>query len=374
MSNTVAIHPALLDRLEQEIPPRLDEEGRQVRCLLMYSGGLDSTLAGILLRLQGIDVVAINMFTGFCLVDHKRKMGHTHRDGTRYQNEAIVGAAGLQIPVEIVDVREGYLKVLTQPKYGWGSAVNPCIDCRIHMFGHAHRELLDEYDAHFIATGEVLGQRPMTQHKRQMKLIERDTKLERMIVRPLCQAALWETVPEERGWVDREQLLAISGRGRKSQIKLAEELGVLDYPQPAGGCCFLTDGNYGKRLKDVIEYTSVDDLDFQDVLVLKVGRHFRLPEGNKLVVGRNHEENLLLLEHWNLGRFLRVKGHLGPLSLFIGDEGSADFDLSLAITARYSDAPGGAEVELELLHQEDVIGLRRAVPMAAGEENAWKIH
>lgn len=373
MSNTVTIHPALLARLEEEIPPRLDEQGRQVRCLLMYSGGLDSTLAGILLRLQGIDVVAINMFTGFCVVDHKRKMGHTRGDGSAYRNEAIVGAAGMSIPVEIVDVREGYLKVLTEPRYGWGSAVNPCIDCRIHMFSHANRKLLAEYDAHFIATGEVLGQRPMTQHKRQMKLIEKDSGLERMIVRPLSQAVLWETIPEERGWVDRTQLLAINGRGRKSQIRLARELGVIDFPQPAGGCCFLTDGNYGKRLKDVIEHTDVDDLDFQDVLVLKIGRHFRLPGGSKLVVGRNHGDNMLLQEHWNLGRFMRVKGHMGPLSLFIGDLESEDAKLALRITARYSDAPGDAPVDVELLDQEDVVEVRRTEPLAVGDENAWKI-
>jgi len=374
MSNTVAIHPALAAQLEGEVQPRLDERGKQVRCILMYSGGLDSTLAGILLRMQGIDVIAVNMFTGFCLTDHKRKMGHTRPDGTRYQNEAIVGAAGMQIPVEVVDVREGYLKVLTEPKYGWGSAVNPCIDCRIHMLGHARRELLEEYDAHFIATGEVMGQRPMTQMKRQIKLIERDTGLERMIVRPLSQAMLWETIPEEKGWVDRELLMGITGRSRKPQIQLAKELGVLDYPQPAGGCCFLTDGNYGKRLRDTIDHIGGDSgLTFEDVLVLKLGRHFRLPDGGKLVVGRNHEENMMLKGYWTLGPFLRVRDHMGPLSLFVGDRDSDDFALSHRITARYSDAPTDHEVAVEQLHQDEVRGEKTVLPLAAGEENAWKI-
>ena len=374
MSNTVEIHPALTSRLQGEaVAPRLDEQGRQVRCLLMYSGGLDSTLAGVLLKMQGIDVVAINMFTGFCLTDHKRKMGHTRPDGSRYQNEAIVGAAGLQIPVEVVDVREGYLKVLTEPKYGWGSAVNPCIDCRIHMFGHANRELLEEYDAHFIATGEVLGQRPMTQMKRQMKLIEQDTGLEKMIVRPLCQNLLWETIPEQRGWVDREQLMAINGRGRKTQIQLAREFGVLDYPQPAGGCCFLTDGNYGKRLRDTIEHKQDEEVTFEDVLVLKLGRHFRLPAGNKLIVGRNHEENMMLKGYWTLGPFLRVRGFAGPLALYIGDLESEDFALSRQITARYSDAPPAHEVPVEQLHQEDVLEATPVLPLTRGSENAWKI-
>jgi tRNA-uridine 2-sulfurtransferase len=373
MSNTVKIHPALLDRLAEDTPPRLDEDGKPVRAILMYSGGLDSTLAGILLRMQGIDVIAVNMFTGFCFTDHKRKAGKTRPDGTRYQNEAIVGAAGLEIPVEVVDVREGYLKVLTEPKYGWGSAVNPCIDCRIHMFGHAKRELLEEYDAHFIATGEVVGQRPMTQMKRQMKIIEADTDLERLIVRPLCQGVLWETIPEERGWVDREQLMSITGRGRKTQIALAQELGVLDYPQPAGGCCFLTDGNYGKRLKDTIQFKGKESIEFEDVLVLKVGRHFRLPDGNKLVVGRNHDDNMLLHGYWTLGPFLRVRGWKGPLALYVGDEESPDFDLAHRITARYADCPGGEEVAVDRLKQEEVIGSVQTMPLEKGDENAWKI-
>jgi len=284
-----------------------------------------------------------------------------------------VGAAGLQIPVEVVDVREGYLKVLTEPKYGWGSAVNPCIDCRIHMLGHAKRELLEEYDAHFIATGEVMGQRPMTQMRRQMKIIERDTELEGLIVRPLCQAALPESVPEQRGWVDRDQLLGITGRGRKAQIQLAKELGVLDYPQPAGGCCFLTDGNYGKRLKDTIDYKAKEDLTFEDVLVLKLGRHFRLPGGSKLVVGRNHEENMMLMGYWTLGPFLRVRGHKGPLSLFLGDQESDDFVLGHRITARYSDAPKEDEVTVEQLHQDKVTSHRVILPLRPGDENEWKI-
>jgi tRNA U34 2-thiouridine synthase MnmA/TrmU len=325
------------------------------------------------MKMQGIDVIAINMFTGFCLTDHKRKMGHKRKDGSRYQNEALVGAAGLQIPVEVVDVREGYLKVLTEPKYGWGSAVNPCIDCRIHMFSHAERELMEEYDAHFLVTGEVLGQRPMTQMKKKLRLIEREAGLEGMIVRPLCQAALWKTIPEEKGWVDTDKLMSVTGRGRKPQIQLAKDLGILDYPQPAGGCCFLTDGNYGKRLKDVIEHRAKEDLGFQDVLVLKLGRHFRLPEGNKLIVGRNHEENQMLRGHWNLGKFLRVRGWMGPLSLYVGDVASSDFRLAMEITARYSDCPADVVVPVEVLDQDDVQDMRRVTALGRGEENHWKI-
>lgn len=373
MSNTVRIDERLREHLDRGVQPRLDEKGNQVRCLLMYSGGLDSTLAGIILRLQGIDVVAINCFTGFCLTDHKRKMGHERKDGSNYQNEAIVGAAGLQIPVEVVDVREGYLKVLTEPKHGWGSSVNPCIDCRIHMLSFASRELMEEYDAHFIATGEVLGQRPMTQMRRQMRIIEQESGLEGMVVRPLCQQALDESIPEQRGWVDRESLLGINGRGRKEQIRLAKDFGVLDYPQPAGGCCFLTDGSYGNRLKDTIDHQGKRDLDFDDVLVLKVGRHFRLPGGNKLIVGRNKDENQLLKSYWHLGTFMQVSSYPGPLALYLGDEQSEDLPLALRITARYSDCPADQMVDVQLLEQDDVKEERQALPFPRGEERPWQI-
>jgi len=374
MSNVAQIDPALRERLHSEdIPQRFDEDGKPVRCLLMYSGGLDSTLAGILMKMQGVDVVAINMFTGFCLTDHKRKARHTRRDGSAYQNEAIAGAAGMRIPVEVVDVREGYLKVLTQPKHGWGSAVNPCIDCRIHMFSKAERELLEEYDAHFLVTGEVLGQRPMTQQRRQLKLIEKEAGLEGLIVRPLCQGSLWETIPEQKGWIDREQLLTITGRGRKPQIQLAKDLGVLDYPQPAGGCCFLTDGSYGNRLKDTIEHRRAEELEFEDVLVLKLGRHFRLPDGNKVIVGRNKADNELLEAYWKLGPFLRLADHKGPLSLYIGDEASPDFGIAQRLTARYGDAPAEEAARVLVMKREDVLRTDEAVPLPKGDEVPWLI-
>ena len=372
MSNTVKVDPLLQDRLEDGGPPRLDEQGNPVRCLLLYSGGLDSTLAGALLRLQGVEVVALNMSTGFCLTDHKRKMGQTRPDGGPYRNEALVGAAGLRMPVEVVDVSEGYLKVLTEPRYGWGKAVNPCIDCRIHMLDHARR-LMEEYDAHFVATGEVMGQRPMTQMKRQIKLIERKAGLERLVVRPLCQALMWTTIPEERGWVDRSGLLSIQGRGRKKQIALAKELGILDFPQPAGGCCFLTDGNYGKRLRDVLDHKPKEDVTFEDLLLLKLGRHFRLPGGSKLVVGRQHDENEMLEGFWTLGLFLHVPDHPSPRALFVGGAEDADLELAMRITARYSDAPEGAAVRVVQQRNRDEVGSTIVVPLAHDEEIPWKI-
>lgn len=342
-----------------------------MRAIVLYSGGLDSTLAALLMKLQGIDVVAVNMFTGFCLTDHQRKASRARGDERAVEHEAIAGAAALEIPIEVVDVREGYLKVLTEPKYGWGSAVNPCIDCRIHMLGKARRELLDEFDAHFLVTGEVLGQRPMTQLRHRLRLIEREAGVEGLVVRPLSQQLLPETIPEQRGWVDRERLLSITGRGRKPQMELARELGLEQYPQPAGGCCFLTDGNYGVRLRDTIDHKKREDIGFEDVLVLKVGRHFRLPGGNKLVVGRNRGDNELLRAHWTLGHFLEAVDVQGPLALYEGDRSSEDFGLACQLVARYADVAPGAEVDVAERKQDDEVARHRVTPLQKGAEERW---
>lgn len=368
---THILDEARLSELCAQVPQRLDEAGNPVRCIVLYSGGLDSTLAAILMKLQGIDVVAVNMFTGFCTTDHSRRLGKRDVDGEPKAHEAMAGAATLDIPIEVVDVREGYLQVLTEPRYGWGSAVNPCIDCRIHMLGKARKELLEQYGAHFVVTGEVLGQRPMTQLRQKMRLIEAEAGLSRLVVRPLSQGLLWRTIPEEKGWVDGSRLLRISGRGRKAQMTLANELGLLRYPQPAGGCCFLTDGNYGKRLRDLLDHKDKSTIGFDDVLALKGGRHFRLPGGQKLVVGRNEAENEWIRGFWMLGRFLGSRDVPGPLALYLGDLGSPDFELARQIVARYSDHNGAPTVVLEERHQDDVMALHETPPLRAGAEKAW---
>lgn len=371
MADTVRFDSETLSRLSADVAPRYDADGRRVRALVLYSGGLDSTLAALLMKLQGIDVVAVHMFTGFCLTDHQRKAGKKGPDGAPIEHEALAGGAAMEIPVEIVDVREGYMQVLTDPKFGWGSSVNPCIDCRIHMLGKAKRELLDEYEAHFVVTGEVLGQRPMTQLSHRLRLIERESGLEGLIVRPLSQQLLPVTIPEKRGWVDRAKLLAITGRGRKPQMELARELGLVRWPQPAGGCCFLTDGNYGKRLRDTIDHTPKERIGFEDVLVLKVGRHFRLPGGNKLVVGRNEADNQMLRAYWTLGHFLEARDVQGPLALFQGDRTSDDLALACRIVARYADVPEGSDVVVDERFQDDAVDEHRAQPLRRGEEAAW---
>ena len=356
-------------------PPRLDENGNQVRCVLLYSGGLDSTLAALVLKLQGIDVRAVNMSTGFCTTSHRRAMGRTDAQGKPLQHEALSGASELQIPIDVIDIRDGYLDVLTKPKHGWGKAANPCVDCRIFMLRHAE-EYRMEIGAHFIATGEVVGQRPMTQMRHTLRLIEREAGLRDMLVRPLSQRSLWETEPERRGWVDRNRLLDFHGRGRQAQLALAQTLHVIEFPQPAGGCCFLTDRNYAVRLKDLIEHQGDKQLDFDDVLVLRVGRQFRLPDGNKVVVGRDEAENNFLERTYaHLGTLLTIDEVPGPTSLYIGNDSSPDKLLAGRITARYSD-----------LEQLDSIAVRywkgaddatsweeQLSPLPRGDEQRWML-
>jgi tRNA U34 2-thiouridine synthase MnmA/TrmU len=318
----------------------------RIRAIGLLSGGLDSTLATRVMMLQGVDVIAVNFYTGFCITGHRRRFAHD-RGGSSYgRNEALRAGKDLRIEVRLVDVSDGYLDVLTHPRFGYGSAMNPCIDCRIYMLCKA-KEMMGENNAAFVFTGEVLGQRPMSQHRPTLRLIEAESGLEGYLLRPLSARLLPETIPESEGWVDREKLYGFHGRMRRQQqMRLAEELGIVDYPQPAGGCCFLTDKNYARRLEDLFRHRGRERLTMDDVFILKAGRHFRLPNGAKLVVGRNQEENAFL-EGYREGRCsLEVLGHPGPLALVEESITGEDLHLAAAMTAGYSDARREPAVEV----------------------------
>jgi len=247
-----------------------------MKALVLFSGGLDSMLAIKLLTLQGIDVIALHIDIGFGI-----KEDHAE---TLKRRATLAGAR-----LEIIDVQDRYLQeVLFSPKYGYGKQFNPCIDCHGFMFNVA-KSLMPHFGASFIATGEVIGQRPMSQNKDAMRIVRKlaaDID-EELILRPLCAQVLEETKPEREGWVDRSQLLGINGRGRQAQLALAKEFGWEDYPTPAGGC-LLTDIQFSIRLRDFVAH---DNLRKEDIPLLKNGRHFRLKEGAKLIVGRNEMEN-----------------------------------------------------------------------------------
>ena len=248
-----------------------------VKALLLLSGGLDSTLAGRILLKMGITIEAVNFTSPFCRCTPK----------SYGCSVATAAAEQLGIPVRIEVKGESYLDIVKHPRHGSGSGMNPCIDCRIFTFIRA-KQLMAEVGADFIATGEVLGQRPMSQRKSAMALIERESGLERMVVRPLSAGLLPPSIPEEQGLVNRTELLSIQGRSRKDQIHLAETYELHDYPCPAGGC-LLTDPEFSERLRELLQHEPAFTI--ADARLLSIGRHFRLPGGAKVMIGRNESEN-----------------------------------------------------------------------------------
>ena len=304
-----------------------------MKAISLLSGGLDSTLATKVVLDLGIELEALNFLTVFCTC--------TNRGETCLASQKAVSALG--IPLKVLNVSEEYLGVVKHPKHGYGSNMNPCIDCRIFMMKKA-KAYMEGIGASFIVTGEVLGERPMSQRRDSMRLIEREAGLDGLILRPLSAKLLPASIPEKEGWVDREKLLKIQGRSRKPQIQLADHYGIRDYPCPAGGC-LLTDPGFAKRIRDLIHH----DLDFNlnDVHLLKIGRHFRLSPKLKLVVGRNEEENQKIHTFSGEGDvLLKLFRFPGPLSLLRGEAGEREIEQAAAITSRYSKAKDMGKVEV----------------------------
>jgi len=304
-----------------------------MKAIALLSGGLDSTLAARLVLDQGINLEALNFMTVFCTC--------TNRGATCLASQKAVKT--LDIPLRVFNVSEEYLGVVRHPKHGYGSNMNPCIDCRIFMLKKA-KAYMEESGASFIVTGEVLGQRPMSQRRDAMRLIEKEAGLEGLILRPLSAQFLPVTLPEREGWIDREKLLNIQGRSRKPQMKLAEQFNIRDYPCPAGGC-LLTDPGFARRIRDLMEHQY--DFSLNDVHLLKFGRHFRLSPMVKLVVGRNEEENQKIETFSQAGDvLLKTVSYPGPVSLLRGEASETEMGQAASITARYSKAKGMEKVEV----------------------------
>ncbi len=304
----------------------------KVRAVALLSGGLDSTLAVRLLQDQGVEVKALHFYTGFCITEQKRRLGLKREDGSHYVNPALKAAALLGVPIEIVDISEEYFHIILNPKYGYGKNVNPCVDCRIFMLKKA-KEFMEKEGYHFVVTGEVLGQRPMSQTYERLMLIEREAGLEGYVLRPLSAKLLPITVPEKLRWVDREKLLDIKGRSRKRQIALAKKYG-LEYEQPAGGCCYLTDESYAYKFKEALERDGFITRD--DLMLFSVGRHFRLPSGTKLIVARNEGEVNFLKGFRDRYSYAYRKDLRGTFALIKGKPTEEEKQLIADIIARYS--------------------------------------
>lgn len=290
----------------------------KIKAVALFSGGLDSTLAVKLIQEKGIEVIGVNFKTPFFGIE-----------------KAYLTAKDLDIDLKIIDITEELLGILRNPKYGFGKNMNPCIDCHALMLKKAG-EYMIKIGASFILSGEVLGERPMSQNRNSLSIIERESGFEGRILRPLSALLLPETIPEKEGLVDRNKLLDISGRSRKRQMELATKMNLNDYPSPAGGCK-LTERGFSKRLRDLFDQ---EKFSLKEIELLKLGRHFRLNRNIKLVVGRNKEENEQLKDFFQDGDFLfKAKNLKGPISLLKKGSKVDDelIDKSCQITARYCD-------------------------------------
>ena len=292
-----------------------------MRALALFSGGLDSVLAMKVIIDQGIEVIAVNINTGFGSTNDRLE----HMENMCKQ----IGAR-----LEILDLREAFLdEVLFDPKYGYGKNFNPCIDCHGFMFRYTGK-LLEKYDASFMISGEVVGQRPMSQRKDAMLQVQKlSDDCDELIVRPLCAKLLAPSKPEIEGWIDREKLLDINGRTRNRQLKLAQEIGLENFEAPAGGC-LLTEIQFSQRIRDFVEN---DTMEVDDIDTLKAGRHLRLPDGAKLIIGRNQEDNEKLL-NTNSDKYLRARtiGASGPFCLFSKNATQEDKQLAANIIVTYA--------------------------------------
>ncbi len=326
------------------------------------SGGLDSTLAARVLAEQGIEVLGLNFSTGFCMNDHRRAMAKPGEDPKRMRNEALRAGADLRIPIEVRDAGEAYLRMVLNPRHGYGKRANPCIDCRIFMI-HGAADYMRERGGHFVFTGEVLNQRPMSQHMQALRLIEKECGIPGYLLRPLSAKHLPPTIPEQLGWVDREKLLGISGRSRKHQIAYGESRDLHDYPQPSGGCCFLADENFARRFHDKKENSRPETLRKEDMILLKVGRHFRLSPEVKIIVARDEGENHFLMRLNAPGWQLEAVDCGSPITLVEGEPDGELMRLIAAITARYSSRR--SEPLVEVVARRDGAERRLVVPPAA---------
>jgi tRNA-specific 2-thiouridylase len=290
----------------------------------LISGGLDSILAARIILEQGIGVIGVTFTTLFF--------------GSHGAEQA---AQALGISLRILDITEPHLQMVRSPKHGYGGNMNPCIDCHTLMLGEAG-ELMEREGGDFLFTGEVLGQRPMSQNKAALRVVERESGYEGRILRPLSAQLLAETIPEQEGQVDRQRLLAISGRSRKQQLELARHYHITEYLTPAGGC-LLTDPIFSRRLRDLFDYQ--DPVQIRDIELLKVGRHLRLSPAMKVVVGRNARDNERISQLLVPGDdLLEVEEYPGPLCLIPYGGSMDDVTKAAAICIRYSDAPKAEEI------------------------------
>lgn len=293
------------------------------KAIALFSGGLDSILAVKLMQEQNIEIIGYN-FRNFLSAEKSRN------------DEGVVtsGAKALNIPIKVIEADQSYLDLLMNPEHGYGKNYNPCIDCKIHIFSLA-KKVMEEEGASFVFTGDVLGERPMSQTKSPMALIEKQAGLKGLVVRPLCAKLLEPTLPEIEGIIDREKMLDISGRSRKPQYELVKKYNVTEFPSPAGGC-LLTEKSFSIRIKELL--TTNPDSSITDVRMLRYGRHFRLATGDKVIVGRHQHDNENLLKLADKDNYIIMKADdiPGPIVILKRNVLPETIETASKITACYA--------------------------------------
>ncbi|MEM3095177.1 MAG: hypothetical protein QXX64_06015 [Nitrososphaera sp.] len=335
---------------------------KKPKAIALLSGGLDSSLAVRMMLEQGVDVEAVAIKTPFCDFDCGKGCGHRVKEV----------ADELGIKLKTVYFGEEYLRMLKNPKHGYGSGMNPCIDCRGMMY-NAAKEHMEKTGADFVITGEVLFQRPMSQNNRALHIIESETGMEGKVLRPLSAKHLPPTDAEKSGLIKRENMGDIKGRSRKGQLELAKRFGMAEPPNAAGGC-LLTDPAFSKRIEDIMDHCS-DIPSLNDIELLKVGRHFRLTPDAKLVVGRNKDENEVIRALVTEGDVvIEAKDHVGPTCILRGKHDNKILAKCAAIVLRYSDAPKDVESKVRIIITADGREMETtAVPAESSAVDALRI-
>jgi tRNA-specific 2-thiouridylase len=329
-----------------------------MKAVSLFSGGLDSILSVKLIQNQGIDVTAFHFVLPFYYIEDEKQI------------KVVKTAHKLNIPIEIARGREDYIETVKNPKHGYGKNMNPCIDCKIFIMKKA-KNFMEEIGASFLFSGEVLGQRPMSQRKKAMELIEKEAGACGLLLRPLSAKLLPPTIPEEKEWIKRENLCAFEGRSRKPQIALAKKLGIEEYPLPAGGC-YLADLGFSIRLRDAFVHNE-DSL--PELQLLHFGRHFRLKSGAKLIVGRDEKENEKIEELAGKDDILiEGIGFGSPITLLKNSKNPEDIDISSSICIRYSKKREEKSAKVSIRTKAENITEKIVAPMEREEVNSLLIH